>query len=110
MIGDPKDGCKTRKPKRITIISYIQGKITRDHKISEPDIYWILEKWLERHPEVKDRRKDIQIVRGTKTLLMGIKTDLISVSIVAGDDIAGYDPAQDQDLYKYYLAEDINDE
>ena len=100
---------KPMNPKRITIISHIHGKITRDRKMSEPDIYWILEKWLERHPEIKSRRKDIQIVRGTKTLLMGIKTDLISVSIVAGDDIAGYDPVQDQDLYAYYLLEESDD-
>ena len=39
--------------KRITIIPPLHGKITRDDKMSEPDIYWILEKWLERHPEVK---------------------------------------------------------
>ena len=44
-------------PKRITIIPDIHGKITRDRKMSEPDIYWILEKWLERHPEVKGREK-----------------------------------------------------
>ena len=75
------------KPKRITIIPDIHGKITRDGKMSEPDIYWIMEKWLERHPEVKGRERDIRIVRGTMTLPQGVKTDLISVSIVAGDDI-----------------------
>jgi hypothetical protein len=97
------------KPKRITIIPDIHGKITRDGKMSEPDIYWIMEKWLERHPEVKGRERDIRIVRGTMTLPQGTKTDLISVSIVAGDDIEGYDPAQDADLYAYYLWEARDD-
>jgi hypothetical protein len=96
-------------PKRITIIPSIHGKITRDGKMSEPDIYWILDKWKERHPEIKGREKDIRIVRGTITLRPGIKTDLISVSIVAGDDIAGYDPAQDEDLYAYYVSEQRDD-
>jgi hypothetical protein len=93
-------------PKRTTIIPNIHGKITRDGKMSEPDIYWIIEKWLERHPEIKERTRDIRVVRGTMTLPQGIKTDLIHVSIVARDDIEGYDPAQDQDLYAYFLAED----
>ena len=46
--------------KRITIILRIHGKLTRDRKMSEPDIFWILEKWLERPPEVKGRERDIQ--------------------------------------------------
>ena len=96
-------------PKRITIIPDIHGKITRDGKLSEPDIYWILERWLERHPEVKGRERDIRIVRGAMTLPQGVKTDLLSVSMVPGDDIEGYDPAQDADLYAYYLWEERND-
>jgi len=96
-------------PKRITIIPDIHGKITRDGKMSEPDIHWIVEKWLERHPEVKGREQDIRIVRGTMTLPQGAKTDLISASIVAGDDIESYDPAQDADLYAYYLWEARDD-
>jgi hypothetical protein len=93
-------------PKRITIIPSIHGKLTRDRKMSEPDIYWILEKWLERHPEVKGRERDIRIISGQWTLPQGIKTEVISASILAGDDIAGYDPAQDADLYEYFLAEE----
>ncbi len=92
--------------KRITIIPSIHGKLTRDRKMSEPDIHWILEKWLERHPEVKGRENDIQITRGQWTLPNGIRTEVIRVSIVSGDDIAGYDPAQDADLYEYFLAEE----
>jgi hypothetical protein len=92
--------------KRITIISPIHGKLTRDRKMSEPDIYWILEKWLERHPEVKGRERDIQITTGRWTLPEGIRTEVISASILPGKDIAGYDPAQDVDLYEYYLADE----
>jgi hypothetical protein len=92
--------------KRVTILPHIEGKITRDGKVSEPDIYWIMEKWLERHPEIKKGRQDIKISRGVKTLRPGIKTDVISVTIVAGDDIKGYDTAQDADLHEYYLNEE----
>lgn len=66
----------------------------------------ILEKWLERHPEVNGRERDIQITRGRWTLPEGIRTEIISASIVSGDDITGYDPAQDADLYTYFLAEE----
>ena len=97
---------KTMPPRRITIIPRIHGKLTRDRKMSEPDIYWILEKWLERHPEVKGRERDIRIITGEWNLPQGIKTEIISVSIMAGDDLAGYDPAQDADLYQYDLAEE----
>jgi len=93
-------------PKRIEIIPAIHGKVTRDRKISEPDILWILEKWLERHPEIKNRQHDLRVLRGQWTTDEGLKTEVITVSIVAGDDIADYDPAQDADLYKYFLAED----
>ena len=40
--------------KRITIVPAIHGKLTYDRKISEPDVAWIIEKWLERHPDVDD--------------------------------------------------------
>ncbi len=43
------------------------------------------------------------------TLAPGVNTDLINVTIIAGEDIEGYDPAQDQDLYAYYLADDQGD-
>jgi hypothetical protein len=36
----------------------------------------------------------------------GIRTEVITVSAVGNGEIAGYDPAQDQDLYEYYLAEE----
>lgn len=77
--------------------------------MSEPDIDWIVEKWLERHLEIKTRTQDFRIVRGSMTLAPGVNTDLINVTIIAGEDIEGYDPAQDQDLYAYYLADDQGD-
>ena len=39
--------------KRITIIPRTHGKLTRDRNMSEPDIYWILDKWLGRHQAVR---------------------------------------------------------
>ncbi len=35
----------------------------------------------------------------------GLRTEVITVSIVAGDDIADYDPEQDADLYEYWMVE-----
>ncbi len=92
--------------KRIKIIPALHGKLTRDGKLSEPDIYYILEKWLERHPSFKGRENEIRIVRGRWTLPEGIRTEVVSVSVMEHKDIAGYDPAQDRDLYEYYLAEE----
>lgn len=99
-------GVNAMPPKRITIIPRIHGKLTRDRKMSEPDIHFILGKWLERHPEVKGRERDIRISRGRWDLPEGIRTEVIRVSILPGDDIAGYEPAQDVDLYEYFLAEE----
>jgi hypothetical protein len=93
-------------PKRVTIIPDIHGKITRAGKVSEPDIYFILEQWLGRHPEFKGRERDIRIVSGWLTTKDGLKTEIISASMIACPEIAGYDPAQDADLYEYFLAEE----
>jgi hypothetical protein len=92
--------------KRIEIIPALHGKLTRDGKLSEPDIYDILEKWLERHPTFKARENEIRIVRGQWTVGECIRTDVVTVSAIETGDIAGYDPAQDRDLYEYYLAEE----
>ena len=96
--------------KRITIIPALHGKLTRDGKLSEPDIYYILEKWLDRHPTFKGREREIRIVRGQWTLREGIRTEVITVSAIENEDIAGYDSAQDRDLYEYYLAEERYDQ
>lgn len=96
-------------PKRITIIPFLHGKLTRDGKLSEPDIYWIMEKWLERHPELRNRTKDIRVSHGTMTLPQGVTTDLIRATIIVGEDIEGYDTAQDSDLYAYFLSDDQGD-
>ena len=97
------------QPKRITIVPDLHGKITRDGKLSEPDIYYILEKWLERHPVAKERERDIRISRSYMTLPGGFRTDLVGVSMVVGDDIEGYDPTEDLDLYEYFLSDDQGD-
>ncbi len=91
---------------RIEIIPRIHGEITHDGKVSEPDIVWILEKWLNRHPEIEKRRQDIRIERGQWHTREGLKTEVITASIIADKDIAGYDPVEDVDLYEYYLADE----
>jgi len=90
----------------VTSYRRFHGKLTQEGKVSEPDVYWILEKWLDRHPKIRERQKDIRIVRGQWTTENGLKTEVIRVSIVAGDDIAGYDPQEDADLCEYWKAED----
>ena len=92
--------------KRIKIIPALHGKLTRDGKLSEPDNYYILEKWLERHPAFKGREQEFRIDTGRWTLREGIRTEVVLVSVIENEDIAGYDPAQDRDLYEYYLAEE----
>lgn len=91
---------------RVTIIPRIHGKITTDGKASEPDIQRIMEKWLERHPAFKERTKDMAAFRGAWHTREGLRTEVVHVSITSGDDIAGYDPAQDVDLYEYFLADE----
>jgi hypothetical protein len=92
--------------KRIQIIPRIHGKITRDGKVSEPDIHWILEKWLERHPEVKGREREIKILAGRWHTREGLETEVVSAFMPVCDELAGYNPADDVDLYEYYLADE----
>jgi hypothetical protein len=96
-------------PSRVQIIPSLHGKITRDGKLSEPDIYDILEKWLDRHLEIKTRQRDITITRGRWTLPQGVRTEIVCVSITWAEDIAAYDSAEDADLYQYFLADDQGD-
>jgi hypothetical protein len=82
------------KMKRVKIIPALHGKPTRDGKLSEPDIYYILERWLERHPSFVCREQEIRINRYQWTLGEGIRTEVITVSAIENDEIAGYDPVQ----------------
>ncbi|MBV8607558.1 MAG: hypothetical protein JO034_08865 [Singulisphaera sp.] len=52
------------EPRGIRIIPFLQGKLTRRGKLSEPDIDDILERWLERHPEFKGRERGIPHLLG----------------------------------------------
>lgn len=94
------------RPTLIRIIPFLHGKITVDGKLNEPDIYDILDKWLARHPEIKQQQREIRISRGRYTLPEGVRTELISASITWTEDIANYDPVQDADLYQTFLADD----
>jgi hypothetical protein len=96
---------ETMSEKRITVIPFLQGKLTRDGKLSEPDIYSILDQWLERHPEVWGRERDIRISRGGITLPGGVQTESVRVTFAHSDDLEGYDSSQDADLYGQFLAE-----
>lgn len=59
----------------------------------------------QRHPEFRGREREFRIVRGHMHLPGGYRTDLLRVTVEFSPDLAGYDPAQDADLYEYYLAE-----
>jgi len=90
--------------KRLEIIPYIHGKITSEGKVSEPDMAWIIEKWRYRHPEFKRRR--IRVTTGIMTTEEGFPTKLRHATVAWSKDIAEYDPADDVDLYEYWLADD----
>ncbi|MEZ6126786.1 MAG: hypothetical protein R3C49_27020 [Planctomycetaceae bacterium] len=50
--------------------------------------------------------QDIRLIRGQWTTEDGLRTEVIHTTIRNSDDLAGYNPAQDTDLYEYRLAED----
>ena len=94
------------KQEWIEIIPCLHGKLTIDEKVSEPDINWILERWFERHPEFKSRRREVRVSRSMTTTQQGIRTEIVRATILAADDFHGYDASQDKDLYEYFLAEE----
>ena len=65
---------------RIVIIPFLHGKLTADGTLIEPDIDAILERWLERHPELRGR--DYHIIRAT-TYLQSDDVDTILVRVTA---------------------------
>jgi hypothetical protein len=50
--------------------------------------------------------READLARQAYPLPEGIRTEIISASILPGDDLAGYDPAQDTDLYEYFLTDE----
>ena len=87
--------------KRVKIIPALHGKLTRDGKLSEPDIYYILKRWLERHPSFVGREQEFRIDRSRWTLREGIRTEVITVSAIETEDIAGYDPAYETAIARH---------
>lgn len=45
------------------------------------------------------------LVHGQWTTEDGLKTEVVTVTIVPGADISDYDPEEDADLYAYWKAE-----
>ena len=88
---------------RIVIIPFLQGKLAPDGTLIEPDIDAILEKWLERHPEFRDRKFHI-IKAPTHLLPDDVETESVRVTVDFSADLAAYDPAEDADLYDEFLA------
>lgn len=69
--------------KRIKLIPAIHGKLTRDGKLSEPDIHAIMDRWLKRHPEMLGREREMRISRSRRRLANGIWTKKMSDSTTA---------------------------
>jgi hypothetical protein len=88
---------------RIVIIPFLHGKLTADGQLVEPDIDSILEKWLERHPEHRD--KEFHVIRSQSYSVDEIDTQLVRVTADISPDLENYDPAEDADLYEDFLAE-----
>lgn len=82
---------------RIVIIPFLHGKLAPDGTLIEPDIDAILEKWLERHPQFRERKFHTIRTGGDETCLVRVTADF-------SPDLAEYDPAQDADLYREFLA------
>ena len=94
---------------RIVVIPFLQGKLTADGSLIEPDVEAILQKWLERHPEFRGAARDYQIIKALSYVnerLNGLATILVRVTAAVSPDLAAYDPAQDRDLYEEFLHED----
>jgi hypothetical protein len=89
---------------RIVIIPFLHGKLTEDGQLVEPDIDSILGKWLERHPE--HREKKFHIIRPQSYSVDGIETQLVRVTADVSPDLEDYDPTEDADLYDEFLAEE----
>ena len=90
---------------RIVIIPFLHGKLTAYGQLVEPDIDSILEKWLERHPEHRD--KNYHVIRSKSYQVDDdIATVLVRVTADFDEELAVYNPADDADLYDEFLAED----
>jgi len=87
---------------RIIIIPFLQGKLTEEGALVEPNIDAILEKWLERHPEFRDR--EFHTIRAATYLSDGTATSLVRVTTDFTADLEQYDPAEDADLYEEFAA------
>ena len=88
---------------RIVIIPFLHGKLTVDGQLVEPDIDSILGKWLERHPE--HREKKFHVIRPLSYSVGEIETQLVRVTAEFSPDLEDYDPTEDADLYEEFLAE-----
>lgn len=93
---------------RIVVIPFLQGKRNRDGTVTEPNIDAIFQQWLARHPEFQGAERDYRIIRGKMTVLdddESLETILVRVTAAVSDDLDGYDPAEDQDLYQEFLVD-----
>ena len=88
---------------RIVIIPFLHGKLNFDGTVTEPDIDTILEKWLARHPE--HREKKFHVIRSQSYSVGEIDTQLVRVTADFSPDLEDYDPTEDADLYEEFLAE-----
>jgi hypothetical protein len=89
---------------RIVIIPFLHGKLAANGTLVEPDIDSILQNWLKRHPEYRDKK--YHVIRPKSYQADDLTTVLVRVTADFDDDLANYDPAKDADLYEEFLAED----
>ena len=82
---------------RIVIIPFLHGKRAPDGTVVEPDIDAILKKWLERHPEFQGTDFHVGEIGDGEACMAWVSAD-------SSPDHPDYDPPQDADLYKEFLA------
>src|SRR5258708_4688 len=95
------------RTKRIELILALHGKLARDGKLGVPEIDDILEKRLECHRTFQGRGIEIQCRWPQRE---GMGTEVVSVSAIESEEIAGCDSARDRDLYESHLAEERYDQ
>ncbi len=87
---------------RVAIIPFLEGKLDSNGQLAEPDIDAIFKKWLDRHPEFREKKFHVIRAKSYQTD-DGVDTILVRVTADVDDEISAYDPAEDADLFQKFL-------
>ena len=94
---------------RVAIIPFLEGKLDSNGQLAEPEIDAIFKKWLDRHPEFREKKFHVIRAKSYQTD-DGVDTILVRVTADVDDEISAYDPAEDADLYHKFLVAKTKDD